>query len=308
MRVAVVICTYNRADLLRTTLTRIQELAVPPGLTWEIVVINNRCTDHTDEVVAAFAGRLPVRGLHEQQQADYLLFTDDDVLVRDSWLTGLLEAIQTHPDAAVIGGPVEPWFRERPDPSYLRAFPVLASGFCGVNPDIPLGELPSQYQVVGANMAVRTASVGTVRYDTTLGPGGKAGLVGGGETRFVAQLRAKGGKVIWSPGMRVAHCVTPERMRLRYLLGFEYGAGRVAVWTRGVPPGPRLLGVPRWLVRRAADEVAKSISSLVRGERAESLGAFARACRFAGMARECVRLYRQFGDRAPVGAPGLTWE
>ena len=50
MDATIAICTWNRSDLLDKTLARMRELEIPPGTTWEIVVVNNRCTDNTDEV------------------------------------------------------------------------------------------------------------------------------------------------------------------------------------------------------------------------------------------------------------------
>ena len=43
--VSVVICTWNRAGLLDQTLARMRELHVPAGLAWELLVVNNNCTD-----------------------------------------------------------------------------------------------------------------------------------------------------------------------------------------------------------------------------------------------------------------------
>ena len=36
-------------------------MEVPDNLPWEVLVVNNNCTDHTDAVIASFAGRLPIR-------------------------------------------------------------------------------------------------------------------------------------------------------------------------------------------------------------------------------------------------------
>ena len=65
MDVTVAICTWNRSPLLRTTLERMTELVVPADTAWEILVVNNNCTDDTDQVVAEFEGRLPIRMVNE---------------------------------------------------------------------------------------------------------------------------------------------------------------------------------------------------------------------------------------------------
>src|SRR5262249_56770240 len=58
-RLTVAICTWNRAGLLDQTLGRLRELEIPPGTEWELLVVNNNCTDDTDAVVARHAGSLP---------------------------------------------------------------------------------------------------------------------------------------------------------------------------------------------------------------------------------------------------------
>src|ERR1035437_6631543 len=98
--VTIVICTWNRCELLQQTLGRMTEMVLPPHLNWEILVVDNNCTDNTSSVLATFADRLPLRVVHELQpgltharnralresSADLLLWTDDDVLVDHSWL------------------------------------------------------------------------------------------------------------------------------------------------------------------------------------------------------------------------------
>ncbi len=47
------------------TLERMTELVVPADTAWEILVVNNNCPDDTDQVVAEFKGRLPIRMVSE---------------------------------------------------------------------------------------------------------------------------------------------------------------------------------------------------------------------------------------------------
>jgi glycosyltransferase involved in cell wall biosynthesis len=94
-KVSVIIWTWNRAALLDQTLERMHQLRIPEGVRWELVVVNNNCTDHTDELIARHASRLPLVNLHEAQpgkghacnlalahaSGDLVAWTDDDVLV-----------------------------------------------------------------------------------------------------------------------------------------------------------------------------------------------------------------------------------
>ncbi len=124
MNVTVAICTWNRARLLDETLSRFRSVRVPAGLDWELLVVNNRSTDDTDEVLKKYESALPLRRLFEPQQGlsharncaiaaaqgELLLWTDDDVLVDADWLGQLVRAANSHPTAAYFGGPIDPWF------------------------------------------------------------------------------------------------------------------------------------------------------------------------------------------------------
>lgn len=118
MKVLVAICTYNRATLLEQTLERFTAIRQPAPDTWRMVVIDNNSRDATPEVVRRFAERLPLDYRFEPKQglsnarnaavdyaaawgADYIVWTDDDVIVEDTWLTAYLDAFRTYPAAAV---------------------------------------------------------------------------------------------------------------------------------------------------------------------------------------------------------------
>ena len=65
LRITVAICTWNRSPSLRQTLEGLTGLAAPIGTKWELLVVNNNCTDETDDVIRAFEGCLPVRRTFE---------------------------------------------------------------------------------------------------------------------------------------------------------------------------------------------------------------------------------------------------
>src|SRR5918995_3785292 len=138
--ITVAICTWNRCHALGETLDAFTRLANPPGACWELLVVNNNCTDQTDDVIHAFEDRLPVRrtfepepGLsHARNRAideaagAYIVWTDDDVTVCRDWLVAYAEAFRRWPDAALFGGPIEPWFDGTP-PSWLQQiYPSIA--------------------------------------------------------------------------------------------------------------------------------------------------------------------------------------
>ena len=116
MKITVAICTWNRAELLDRTLGEMIGLRVPEGVEWELLVIDNNSTDDTENVVAGFEGRLPVRHVFEpragkshaantvlrEARGDLIVWTDDDVLVDAGWLEAYAHAARDWPDAALF--------------------------------------------------------------------------------------------------------------------------------------------------------------------------------------------------------------
>ncbi len=265
MHATVAICTWNRSRLLRQTLDQFLRLAVPAGGSWELLVVNNDSTDDTDSVLAEFESRLPLRRLFEPKPGhsharnaalsaatgDYILFTDDDVLVDSTWLVELDAARRAYPQAAAFGGVIVPWFVEEPAPELAEVFYSVRVGFCGLDHQRDAGVLPENLVVVGANMAFRMAALGGLRFDPALGFS-RQSLVGGGEVDFLRRLRQAGGDLVWWPRMKVHHYVLPSRLTLEYALRREQGEGKSQVLS-GAGPRPAdatWFGVPRWLLRR----------------------------------------------------------
>ena len=61
MDLTVVICTYNRSRMLLGNLIRLKGQITSPELKWEVVIIDNNCTDDTAEIVRQAAGQFSRR-------------------------------------------------------------------------------------------------------------------------------------------------------------------------------------------------------------------------------------------------------
>jgi len=266
MRITIAICTFNRSALLRQCLARMTRMVLPPEVSLELLVVNNNCTDDTDAVLEEFAHTLPLRrvfepapGLSNARNAalamatgEYILFTDDDVLVVESWLVEFTNAIRRYPNAAAVGGVIEPWFQCEPDPDLFSAFRELRIGFCGLDHHCPPGPLALPATLYGANMAYRMAAIDGHRFNPMLGvtPDSSGG---GEEHEFLRQLRARGGEVIWWPAMSLRHYVDPRRMTLAYLLQHMFQAGSIDVLMASLAHAGTEKRPPRWLLRRCAE-------------------------------------------------------
>jgi len=55
----VVVCTYNRAHLIESTLDSLAEQTAVHDGRWSVLVVDNNCTDNTVAVVERYRDRLP---------------------------------------------------------------------------------------------------------------------------------------------------------------------------------------------------------------------------------------------------------
>src|SRR3954447_2321068 len=105
MNVTVILCTYNRCEELSDALRSIAQSEVSTSVEWDVLVVDNNSTDHTREVVQEFCREYPGRFKYlfelrqgktyalntgiRAAQGDFLVFTDDDVVVEPNWLQSM---------------------------------------------------------------------------------------------------------------------------------------------------------------------------------------------------------------------------
>lgn len=231
----------------------------------EFIVVNNNSTDETDAVIDRYAREMPLRRVFEPQPGvaharnaaieaaggDYLVWTDDDVLVDPAWLEAYEAAFRAHPHAGVFGGPIFPLFEE-PLPPWLAdtwRSVGIAFGLRDFGPDpVPLDpdRLP-----FGANFAVRMREQKSVRFKTHLGrrPGDRWCL--GEETEMLSRLLAADVEGWWVSGAGIRHRIPGERLTTSYLRKYHRGCGRTEVMLWELHSGAPL-GVYRSLRLTAA--------------------------------------------------------
>lgn len=270
MHITVAVCTWNRASLLAQTLTALTRVRVPERTTWELLVVDNNSTDGTAATIAEFGDRLPIRRLLErapglsnarncairEAAGQYLLWTDDDVLVEPSWLEAYVAAFARRPKAGFFGGVIRPWFPNDPPEWLRRGFQHVASAYAAQDhgPDEVLltdGRVP-----FGANMAFRIEDQQAYLFNPSLGPA-HGTAIRGDETDVFHRMQARGVEGWWVPQAVVQHYIPPARQSTAYLREYYMGYGHFLAQTEGRSQGPRLFGKPRWMWRSALQNEAR---------------------------------------------------
>jgi GT2 family glycosyltransferase len=282
MTLSVIIATRDRHQLLNECLAHLARQPFAPGD--EVIVVDNGSNDDTPAVIARHARQyqVPLRHLDERRpgksfalaaavavaRGDVLAFTDDDVNVESSWLDAI-RAAMTDPTVALIGGPVAPRW-ERRAPSWLRravdSYGRLTAPLALLNYGAEASPLGPR-TVLGANLAVRREVLTRVGgFASHLGKLQGTGL-SGEDDELCRRVQAAGFRALYCPHARVGHWVPAERMRVRYYMWWFFWSGITnATLDAGASrSGSSLLGVPLYLVKRAAKAAVGAVAAAVSG-------------------------------------------
>lgn len=309
--VTVAICTWNRAEPLGRTLESLCALQWPAGCAWELIVVNNNCTDNTDAVVNAYAGRLPLRLLHEakagksiacnlairESRGRVLLWTDDDVLVDPTWAVRLLDCRERHDAEFVFGvsvplwpGRAPAWYDQKRFGGYFAALDLgpdervildRHTGFYGLN----YGGLKRAFEALGG-------------FRTEFGFKGDKGGVGE-DTDLYERAFDAAMKVVYTPHARVQHIIPEFRIDKAYHRRRHWVANEVyfKYLPELFPDVPWLLGLPRFLYARVPKDLLGFAKATALGRSADRFEHEMQLVRFARLFVESARSGFRSGAR-----------
>jgi hypothetical protein len=236
-----------------------------PRIGWELLVIDNGCTDATPALLAAH--RWPedwqVRVVREEKLGlsnarncaireavgEYLVFIDDDETPDPDWLCAYERLIEAQaPDA--FGGRIEVLF-EGERPGWLRDELLGFLGQLNHAPDaIELTERSMSFY--GGNFGFRRQVCGRIGdFDAMLGRKGTDNT-GGEEVDFYRRLLDAGCRVWWTPHAVIHHRIEAGKLSRGYFLDLHYRQGRME-GSRRRGNGSRI--PPKYLYPQAARAV-----------------------------------------------------
>jgi len=271
--VSVIVSTFNRHRTLPRVIESLLQQRVPASLRYEIIVVDNNCTDTTRDLIADYLRRFPglVRYAFEGRQgvsngrnagiraarSPIVAFTDDDNVASRTWVATIAQLFRAHPEAAGVGGKVLPEWPQTP-PGWLdqRHWSPLAILDYGERPFFTSARRP--LCLLTANLAIRR--------DVMLRLGGfSADFPRCQDHELLLRLWRSGGKVLYAPELVTFAPVDPERMTRRYHRQWHeqhgHNAARMrleeAIDERGQlrarpPATARLLGAPGYIYTDAA--------------------------------------------------------
>jgi GT2 family glycosyltransferase len=290
--VSVVISTCDRAESLTRAIESLQRQQLPPGLTCEVIVVDNNSRDGTSALLHRLVGRAPLelRCVFEPRQgvshgrnagirasrAPIVAFTDDDNEVDPQWIATIKRLLDLHPEVAAVGGKILPeWPSAMPgwlDRQHWSPLAILDYG------DQPFYSSSSDPRVLlTANLAVRRDELDRLGGFSPDFPRCQ-------DHELLIRLWRAGGRVLYAPELVVRTRIARERLTRRYHRAWHtrhgfYSASmqlqeiidRHGNLLTAPPDAIRLYGTPGFVYRELAGEIGKWAIASLKGGAAAAL-------------------------------------
>jgi glycosyltransferase involved in cell wall biosynthesis len=315
---SILICTYNRAALLREALRAMSEMVMPAECEVEIIVVDNNSTDTTSRVIAEAAERSPFRivSRHERAQGksfalntglaaatgDIVALTDDDVWPDREWLLRIVNCFRER-EVSFVFGKVLPRWGTVPPPDLLTP---RAQDIWGPLALVDYGDQPVEYVAsssgqrlpIGANLAFRRQVLVQVGgWRTDLGKVNNT-LTSGEDHEIFCRLRRFNLYCgYYDPQITVRHYVPSRRLTRRYFRQWFFWSGKTHALMLGdlyphldISRVMRIAGLPRFLWRQTLQQFGRWLRTRRPGTPAlEALTEELRLLQYVGLITGCWR-------------------
>lgn len=260
VRLGVVICTWNRADLLAATLDSLAAQHLPDDCTVDVLVVDNNSQDDTLARLKARAPAWQLGRLHalcEPRQGkqfalntairrarelgcELLAFSDDDILFPPDWLVQACTTFRDGATALAGGRTLLEWPPTGRPAWYDDSMAAIVGG-------VDLGEQrlappPPGYAPAGANLVARASLFERVG-------GFSEAHFRHMDAEFGQRCLARGEVLAYEPQLQVTAPVDPAMLTRRYFRRWSFKSG-ISDWQ----DLPASQGLPLWVYRRLVQD------------------------------------------------------
>ncbi|RYF91817.1 MAG: glycosyltransferase family 2 protein [Chitinophagaceae bacterium] len=224
--ISVIISTYNRQDYIVTGLRCLAAQTLQKEQ-YEVVIVDNHCTDNTAALVKEFLQQnpsLPFRYVYEEQKGvsfgrdrgiheakgEILVYLDDDAEAEPDLLENYLSFFTTYKNAAAAGGRILPKYSEKPKPKWMSSWLNGFIAHVDLGGDTRLFKGRMKYPI-GCNMAYRKKYLQQIGGFNTL-------LTFRGDDKYIyLAVKDINPEIYYVPSALVRHNIPGRRLQFSYL-------------------------------------------------------------------------------------------
>ena len=267
MKLSLIICTYNRCNLLKGC---IESILFQLKEETELIIIDNNSKDLTEKITKQFCRKNTnikyfeetKKGLSHarnrgvvEAKSDWVLFLDDDVIVFEDFVERAIWLVnQNYYDC--VGGNYLGYAKKRPK--------WLPSSFESYNGQITELSKCNYNDPIGCNVLFRKEAIINVGlFDPNYGMKGKK-IGYGDETDLQFRMEQIGYKIGFDPYLKVNHLIRDEKMKLRWHLTSSFARGKASIfqkkgWTLSYILFKNLLSFSSLVFKRLPQNLSKVI-------------------------------------------------
>ena len=233
MKVSVVVCTYNRAELLEECLDSLTKQSIPPEQ-YEVLVVDNNSPDHTAEVSQSFVDRFSNFRLitekkvglsharntgWQEAKGEWIAYIDDDALATENFVERIYWMLENH-SYRMYGGLFLPWYKygkphwiqDKYSTNKMKATDVIT--------------LPHSHTATGCIMVMEKSLLAAYDgFNPDLGmTGNKVGY--SEETDLQYRIRKDGIEVGYDPKLVIHHLVAKYKLEVDWYFRAAFALGR----------------------------------------------------------------------------------
>lgn len=230
IKYSIIICSYNRFELLISTVESILSV-LKERLDLEILIIDNNSTDQTPCLEKKYRSNKLIKYFRENEQGlsnarnrglkeatgEILIYLDDDIELVDNYFE-ICDQAFSNPLISISGGKVLPYKINIPKWLPLKYY-YLVSVF-------DLGDSPKTVKyLMGGNFSIRRiAALQIGLYNINLGRYAKS-LSGGEEIEFQNRATELGYKIYYNPNQNILHKIN-DKLNKKYVLAYSEELGK----------------------------------------------------------------------------------
>lgn len=230
---SIIVCCYNSAGIIPTTLEYLAGLCIPEGWAVEIILVDNCCTDDTAAVALATWKRLNepiefyiveekvpglsaarVRGI-DTTRYDYLVFCDDDNFLKKDYLIVAAKIVEKNQRIGALGGYATAMLESHPA-YWPHNFYIYGCG--------PQSEKNGKTRMLhGAGIIINKAAFVKLMhagFSFILSDRKGANLTSGGDYEFCYAIALAGYDVWYEDSLRFSHYIHSGRVTHDYCKRF----------------------------------------------------------------------------------------
>lgn len=223
--ISIIICCYNSAWVVERTLTAIKLQTLPVDLLWEVVLVDNNCSDETvdiarrtmqDSDVDFTIVAEPNPGLANARRKgidtvkyDIVLYCDDDNLLCSNYVSMMYSIMRSNQYIGAAGGKGIAEFMAEPEDDVLKHISGYAIG----------SQMDGRVDwLYGAGVTLRTKLVRDVYYNQHCYLIGRKGnmLLSGDDSELVMSMVNRGYRIYPTDDVFYIHVLKTERLTNEY--------------------------------------------------------------------------------------------